>query len=147
MLEVKIPKEINRYENKLIGPFSGRQALCIACMGAINIATFKLCISFLPRDIVLMICTMISIPWGLLGWVKIYGMHFEKFFLSVAKNMILAPKVRKYKTENYYESIKKETDKLIKEELAQQELLAFKNDKSKKKPKKIKYKKSKEAYK
>ena len=46
-------------------------------------------------------------PLLLCGYIKVYGMPFEKFAKMVFTSIVLAPTNRKYKTVNVYETITK----------------------------------------
>ena len=70
MIEVRVTSELSGYEPKIIGPFTGRQLVCVAFIG-----------------------------W-LFGWYEPYGMKTEKFLKSIFITRILAPSIRRYKTEN-----------------------------------------------
>lgn len=137
MIEIKIPKEINRYEARFIGPFSLRQFICLllglpACVGL-----FLLLKPYVGPDLA---GFFLVIPGGiawLFGWYKPYGMKFEKYMQTVFVNSFLAPSKRVYKTENYYEGLLKEIKKAD-----EAEALAAEGKKAKKKPK---YKRSKLA--
>ena len=129
MIEMKIPKELNRYEVKTVGMFTTRQAIALAVSIPLCILSWKLTHQTI-------ICMLIAIPSFLYGWYKPYGMHFEDFLKTAFISNVLAPKHRKYKTENFYESIREE---VLKEEMLE--------NNQNKKNKKQKYKKSKSAIK
>ena len=53
MIETKMPKDIRAYKTKLIGPFTGRQAICVVIAGIVFII-FYACIAqpfHLPQGI------------------------------------------------------------------------------------------------
>lgn len=101
MIERPIPRDIQSYEPKLIGPFTTRQVIC-------GIPGFGLAIGayFLLRgaigDAALLVSLLIAAPFMLCGWYKPYGIPFDKYAKTVFVSMLLAPNKRKYKTENRY---------------------------------------------
>lgn len=135
MIEVKIPKEIKRYEAKAAGPFTLRQLICLIICLPIGIAIYVFSKPYVGDT---MAGFLVFIPGGaayLFGWRKPYGMRFEKYMKTVFVNSVLAPTKRVYKTENYYSGILREIQK------AEAEAAAT----AKGKPGKSKYKRSKEA--
>ena len=136
MIEIKIPKEINTYEAKFIGPFSLRQSVCLLITLPSCVLLYNLLKPYIPFDLVGFVCLVPASIAFLFGWFKPYGMKFEKFLKGVFVSAFLAPSKRKYKTENYYSIIAEE---IRKEELNERDVA--------KKKKKKKYVRSKEAIK
>lgn len=136
MIEVKIPKEINTYEAKLIGPFTARQTIALAIALPACVILYNSLGKVLPIDTVV---GVLFIPGGLaflFGWFKPYGMHFEQFMSKVFISAFVAPSKRKYKTENYYTIL---ADQIEKAELEEASKAVGK------KTQKKKYRRSKDA--
>ena len=97
MLQTTIPKDIRKYEAKLVGPFSTRQTILfvIACVIAyITQGLFKNTIA----------CFIAASPAIAFGWVKVYGQSLEQFIKSAFISNFVAPNKRKYKTVNTFRS-------------------------------------------
>lgn len=102
MIEVRIPKELDHYEAKVIGPFTLRQMVCLVCALPLGVLLFNFTKGYFGMETAGFFCL---IPGGiafLFGWTKPYGMKFEVFLRSVLISTVLAPSKRKYKTMNYY---------------------------------------------
>ena len=99
MIESKMPKDIRAYKTKLIGPFSGRQLICIGIMLAVDFLLFQLIIlpMELPLEFVIYGLVFIDVPIGAFGWVEINGMPLETYIKEVVLKMVLAPAKRKPK--------------------------------------------------
>lgn len=102
MIEIPIPKDVRKYEAKLVGPFTTRQLFCFIGAAAISYIAYKAIGSTLGSESTLMVCGLLASPLLILGWYKPYGMPFEKFFQSAFISTVLAPRHRKYKTKNAY---------------------------------------------
>lgn len=142
MIEVKIPKEINRYETKAVGPFTLRQLLCIAICLPVGVGVYVLSKPHVGDSLA---GFLVFIPGGiayLFGWYKPYGMRFEKYMQTVFVGSFLAPNKRIYKTENYYAGLLREIQKA---EADEAEVQMAANGKKTKPAKTKKYKRSKEA--
>lgn len=157
MIEIKVPKEITKYETKLIGPFTSRQVVVLLICVPIVAFCYITVSSYVDSSIAGYICLPFGAIGALFGWVKPYGLPFEKYLKSVFVSSFLAPTVRVYKTENYYDLISKKAKELTPEQLllidavledvpeeeVKQALKTLKEQQ--KKEKKPKYQKSKKA--
>lgn len=103
MFEIQIPKDIRTYDAKLIGPFTTRQTICVGIGSLLAIIAYNTIGQFVSQDLRIFICLVVVLPALLAGWVKPYGMPFEKYALVILTTHILAPKYRKYKTINAFE--------------------------------------------
>jgi len=99
MIEREIPKDISKFETKLVGPFTSRQTGCIvASAGVCFIMYNTLSALQLDATLVIFICFLCCTPFVAMGWKKPYGMTFEKFAMHYVTYFVLAPSKRKYKT-------------------------------------------------
>lgn len=103
MIEIEIPKDINKYEAKLIGPFTKREAGCFVCACVLGIPTFLFLRERVPMDLAAIVTMLIIIPFVLIGWINPYGMHFEQFARTAFVSNFIAPSKRKYVTMNQFE--------------------------------------------
>lgn len=104
MLEAPIPKDIRKYDAKLVGPFTTRQLFCFVGGAILSYGTYKF---FGPAlgSTALTVCAIVAAPFLVMGWYKPYGMVFEKFFKTAFISTVLAPHNRKYKTKNIFAPI------------------------------------------
>lgn len=126
-LEIKIPKEITKYEAKLIGPLTSRQTVWSVVGAVVAIVVKNLCDVVAP-DWSIYACVLAVIPFALIGFVKIYEMPFEKFAIGYIKTHVIAPQKRKSKVKNQFAVMDAEMNQKVD-------------------GKKVKYKKSKLAFK
>lgn len=114
MIEIRIIKDIGSYENKVLGPLTLRQLICVSIAAPIGFGIYRVCSPYISTDLA---GFLLMFPAGcayLFGWYKPYDMPFEKFLKSVFVNTVLAPTHRKYKTENRQESSIKYLSELAK---------------------------------
>lgn len=106
MIETKMPKDIRAYKTKLIGPFTGRQAICVVIAG-IAFILFYACIAKpfqLPQEYLFYIGIPLVVPMLAFGWYEPNGMKLEKYLQKVVIRSFTTPVKRKagqalYKTE------------------------------------------------
>jgi len=108
MIEIEVPKDITKYEAKLIASFTTRQVGCLAIAAVIAVPTFLALRDAVPRDVATLIILLLVLPFVLLGWVKPYGMNFEQFVRTAFISNVLSPKKRKYVTMNVYDYLEDE---------------------------------------
>lgn len=96
MIERPIPQDILKYKQKALGNFSARELIfgvigagiiAFFCMGpckAIENVSYRIIVSALP-----------AIPFFLIGFVKLYGVPFEKCFIPMIKENFIDPMLRK----------------------------------------------------
>lgn len=100
MVSIKMTPDIKGYSPKIIGPFSARQcvSLGVAIVGGFIISMQA---TFLSLDYRLYLLIPFAIIAILFGWVRLYGMPFEKFVLHLLKKARV-PKTRRYVTINTF---------------------------------------------
>lgn len=129
-IELDLPTDIRKHEQKTVGPLTTRQFCYSVPAVGLGILTWFLTKS-IGGDIQLFATLTVALPFLVLGFGKIHGIPLDKFLLSVGNSVIMGiidpkSKHRTYQTENPFVSA---TEKKCREE----ELKA-----EKKKPKKRK---------
>lgn len=120
MIQIEIPRDIRRYEAKLIGPLTTRQSIFTIIGSAIAILCYTL-LGEMPMDVKCIICVTFAMPILLFGFVKPFGMKLEQFLLTAFASNVLSPRVRLYKTNNPYAKPRKPmTEKERKEKIKRQ---------------------------
>ena len=99
-IEVRIPKEIKEYKEKVIFGMSIRQLVCFSSAVVLSIGAYLLCTKVfnLTMDEASYAIILISIPIMALGFIKINGFTFEKFAALYIRH-ITGQQIRKYQTE------------------------------------------------
>lgn len=92
-IELPIPKDIRKYETKLIGPLTTRQTICIVPACALGALAYITLSKIAPRDLAMFACMLVIVPFIVFGWFKPYGIPLEKFLKTVFVTMVLAPKI------------------------------------------------------
>lgn len=113
MIELEIPRDIRKYEAKLFGPFTTRQLICFVAAAVVSFLMYSILGSLMPQDVCFFVIIVIDLPLLLCGWVKPYGMPFEKFAATAFTTTFVSPAVRKYVTDNPF-SDKIKDDKIEK---------------------------------
>ncbi len=96
-LEVKIPKEITEYREKIIFGLSVRQLFCVAIAAIICLITFFAVKPFIGNDLAGYLVLVEAMPIMGVGFLRINGFTFERYVMIVLKHMF-NQQIRVYKT-------------------------------------------------
>lgn len=101
MIEIEMSKDIHDYEPRVVGMFTVRQIVCLCISAAYAVPLFMILGWFgLSMTTRATIAILLAAPGIACGYVKLYGMPLEKFFVSCVLPQLLFPTKRKYVTEN-----------------------------------------------
>ncbi len=96
-LEVKIPKEITEYREKIIFGLSVRQLFCVAIAVIICMMTFFAVKPFIGNDLAGYLVLVEAMPVMGIGFLRINGFTFEKYAMIVINHMF-NQQIRVYRT-------------------------------------------------
>lgn len=97
-LEVKIPKEITEYREKLVFGMGIRQLICVSIACFFGIITFFCTRPLIGSDLAGYLVFAELMPIMGIGFVRINGLNFEKYIMIIIRHM-LKKTIRTYKTE------------------------------------------------
>ena len=104
MIEVRIPKEITEYKEKIIFGLSIRQIICFSIAVAMALGTWFILRPILGDDITSDIIIVEVIPCVAIGFIKINGFNFEDYAKLFIRHKLGDNKFT-YKTETELEYI------------------------------------------
>ena len=83
MIEIRIPKEIKNYREKLFFGLTLRQSICVAIALLVCVPIYIWGHHFLPQEAISWIVVFIAVPLMLTGFFRYNDMAFEQFALEV----------------------------------------------------------------
>lgn len=104
MAYVSVPKDLTKVKNKVAFNLTKRQLICIGIGAAIGIPSYFLLRNVLGTSNAATVMVILMLPAFLFAMYEKDGMHLEDVLMHVIRVKMLRPPVRKYETENYYES-------------------------------------------
>jgi hypothetical protein len=107
LIEVRVPKEINDYKEKLFFNLSLRQTVCTVVAIAINVPLYIYGRRYINQDLLSWIVIGNALLIFFAGFFNYNSMYFEEFLVVTLKYNLLYPQIRKYKTTNLYEVLMK----------------------------------------
>lgn len=105
MIEIKIPKEIKHYKEKLAFGLTVRQLISIGLAFTINIPLYFWGKEFISKEIMEWLVILVAMPLAMIGWFNYNGMNFEQFIIAILQSEFLYPQKRIYQSENLYENM------------------------------------------
>ena len=141
MVECSMPQDILKRKSKFIANFSAREVLCAAAGLVLGVSSyFTWCKNIESQDIKMVICSLVILPFFLLGFVTVYDQPFEKLAPKIFIENFVYPVKRKKET-HFKEFEKYESTRywLVGKEDDEEEAVDDKKKKKKKKkaPEKI----------
>lgn len=101
MIEVRIPKEITEYKEKLFFGLTVRKFVSLAIALLVCVPLFIFGREFISEDIISWIVILVAVPIMAFGWFNYHGMNFETFIKCVIK-FYREPQKRPYKELNIF---------------------------------------------
>ena len=106
MAYVPVPNDLSRIKTKLAFNLTKRQLICFSIAGGIGIPFY-----LFTRSLFLMIGLMM--PCFLFAMFEKDGLPFEKVLRNIIRTKFLLPRVRPYKTDNFYAFLSRKEEKPI----------------------------------
>lgn len=110
MIEVEMNKDVRTFEPKIMGPFTRRQLLSLVIAAAYTLPVVVL----VPGDAMMKVLLgcVLAIPAILCGFIDVLGLPLLQFITYCVIPSVTNPKVRKFKSENAYETYLEEAESM-----------------------------------
>ncbi|MBE6083256.1 PrgI family protein [Clostridium sp. Cult3] len=103
MAFVQVPKDLSRVKTKVAFNLTKRQLICFSIGAVIGVPTYLAIRKNIGNDLALLIMIILMMPFFFTAIFEKDGIPFEKYIKYVIRQKYIYPKVRLYKTENFYE--------------------------------------------
>lgn len=100
MIEIKVPKEVRAYKEKIIGPFTLRQIVSGLITFPIIIPLFMYLLPRVGQQVASYISMAIGGPLLLIGFYEKNGQPFEKYLIQIILFYFVLPPKRTYLIQN-----------------------------------------------
>lgn len=104
MAYVSVPKDLTKVKNKVAFNLTKRQLICIGIGAAMGIPSYFLLRNVMGNSNAATVMVLLMLPAFLFAMYEKDGMHLEDVLMHMIRVKFFRPPVRKYETENYYES-------------------------------------------
>ena len=100
-MEIKIPREVRKYQESIFFGLSLRQFLCSVIAIGISVFAYFSLHKYLGTEGVTWICIFVAFPVASLGFISYHGMTLEHFIWAYIKSEWLMPKKLIFFADNY----------------------------------------------
>ena len=114
MAYVPVPKDLSAVKTKVMFNLTKRQLICFAAGAVVAIPLFFLCKTGMNTSAASIVMVLALMPFMLLAMYEKNGQPLEKIARNFIMVCFLRPKVRPYRTNNFYSMLERQ-DKLDKE--------------------------------
>ena len=104
---IPVPRDLTRVKTKVFLNLTKRQLICFGAAALIGVPSFFLIKSTGSTSLAAMCMIIIMIPMFLLAMYERDGQPLEVIAKHFIETKFIRPKVRPYKTDNYYEVLKR----------------------------------------
>lgn len=119
---VSVPKDLTKVKSKVFMNLTKRQLLCFGGGALIGVPLFFLLKKPMGSSPATMIMMLVLIPAMLFGVYEKNGQPLEKLLMQIIRTSFLRPRVRPYRTRNFYdvlrrqEQLKQEVKRIVQKE-------------------------------
>ncbi|HAJ9305209.1 TPA: PrgI family protein [Listeria monocytogenes] len=103
MAFVPVPKDLSRVKTKVVFNLTKRQLIFFSLGAMVSIPIYLGIRKAIGNDFALMVLIVVAMPFFLLGIFEKDGIPLEKYARYIISQKFINPKIRIYKTENFYE--------------------------------------------
>ena len=104
MAYVSVPKDLTKVKNKVAFNLTRRQLICLGIGAAMGIPCYFLTRNAIGTSNAATLMVLMMLPAFLFAMYEKDGQPLEDVLMNVIRVKFIRPSIRKYETENYYES-------------------------------------------
>lgn len=115
MAYVPVPKDLSKIKTKLAFNLTKRQLICFSAAASVGLPTYLLTRGALGNSAAMLLMIGLMLPFFFFAMYEKDGLPLEKVLKNIIRTCVLYPRVRPYKTENFYALLSEKEAKPIAE--------------------------------
>ena len=115
MAYVPVPKDLSKIKTKLAFNLTKRQLICFSAAASVGLPTYLLTRGALGNSAAMLLMIGLMLPFFFFAMYEKDGLPLEKVLKNIIRTCLLYPRVRPYKTENFYALLSEKEAKPIAE--------------------------------
>ena len=115
MAYVPVPKVLSKIKTKLAFNLTKRQLICFSAAASVGLPTYLLTRGALGNSAAMLLMIGLMLPFFFFAMYEKDGLPLEKVLKNIIRTCFLYPRVRPYKTENFYALLSEKEAKPIAE--------------------------------
>ena len=110
-----VPKDLSKIKTKLAFNLTKRQLICFSAAASVGLPTYLLTREALGNSAAMLLMIGLMLPFFFFAMYEKDGLSLEKVLKNIIRTCFLYPRVRPYKTENFYALLSEKEAKPIAE--------------------------------
>lgn len=102
---IPVPRDLTRVKSKILFNLTKRQLICFGAGALIGVPSFFMFKNFGTTSMAVICMMVIMLPFFFLGMYEKEGQPLEKIAKQFIEAKFVRPKVRPYRTNNYYAAL------------------------------------------
>ena len=102
---ISVPRDLTKVKNKVMFNLTKRQLICFSVAALLGVPSFFLIKRVAATSTAAISMMMIMMPFFFLAMYEKNGQHLEVLLSHLIEATFIRPKVRPYKTDNYYSAL------------------------------------------
>ena len=115
MAYVPVPKDLSKIKTKLAFNLTKRQLICFSAAASVGLPTYLRTRGALGNSAAMLLMIGLMLPFFFFAMYEKDGLPLEKVLKNIIRTCFLYPRVRPYKTENFYALLSEKEAKPIAE--------------------------------
>lgn len=115
MAYVPVPKDLSKIKTKLAFNLTKRQLICFSAAASVGLPVYLLTRGALGNSAAMLLMIGLMLPFFFFAMYEKDGLPLEKVLKNIIRTCFLYPRVRPYKTENFYALLSEKEAKPIAE--------------------------------
>lgn len=115
MAYVPVPKDLSKIKTKLAFNLTKRQLICFSAAASVGLPIYLLTRGALGNSAAMLLMIGLMLPFFFFAMYEKDGLPLEKVLKNIIRTCFLYPRVRPYKTENFYALLSEKEAKPIEE--------------------------------
>ena len=115
MAYAPVPKDLSKIKTKLAFNLTKRQLICFSAAASVGLPTYLLTRGALGNSAAMLLMIGLMLPFFFFAMYEKDGLPLEKVLKNIIRTCFLYPRVRPYKTENFYALLSEKEAKPIAE--------------------------------
>lgn len=107
---VNVPNDLSKIKTKIAFNLTKRQLICFGVAAVVGIPAYLFTRSAIGNSAALFLMIAVMLPAFLLAMYERDGLPAEKVLWNIIRSRFLCPRIRPYKTENFYAILTKEDE-------------------------------------
>jgi hypothetical protein len=123
---ISVPRDLTKVKSKVMFNLTKRQLICFGSAALIGVPSFFLIKKFMSLSVAALLMMIIMMPFFFFAMYEKNGQHLEVILKHFIEANFIKPKIRPYKTDNYYSALErqikaeKEIDKIVQNSLSRE---------------------------